>query len=251
MREDAVVELRGARVLLTGASGGLGEAIARALGERGAQLVLTGRRASALEPLANELGAEHVICDLADRSRLEHLIERAGDVDVLVANAGLPGRGTLPKLSPREIDEVLEVNLRAPIQLARALSAGMVARGRGHLVFVSSFAGKLPAAGESSIYTASKFGLRGFAHVLRAQMRRKGVGVSLVTPGPVRDAGMFARGGGKPPPFIRPSAPADVGAAVVQAIERNVAEIDVASLGLRAVSKLGALAPGFVAERSR
>ena len=71
----------------------------------------------------------------------------------------------------------------------------MVERGRGQLVFVASFAGKVPSAGESSIYTATKFGLRGFAHVLRAQMKRKDVGVSLVTPGPVRDAGMFARGG--------------------------------------------------------
>ena len=92
---------------------------------------------------------------------------------------------------------MLEVNLRAPIALARRLAPAMVERGRGQLVFVASFAGKVPSAGESSIYTATKFGLRGFAHVLRAQMKRKGVGVSLVTPGPVRDAGMFARGGGE------------------------------------------------------
>ena len=92
----------------------------------------------------------------------------------------------------------------------------MVERGRGQLVFVASFAGKVPSAGESSIYTATKFGLRGFAHVLRAQMKRKQVGVSLVTPGPVRDAGMFARGGGKPPPLIGTSSPEDVGKAVVK-----------------------------------
>lgn len=245
------VELQGARVLLTGASGGLGEAIARELAARGARLVLSGRRADALDALANEVGAEVIVADLAQRGAVERLATEAGAVDVLVANAGLPGSGTLPKVDPDEIDRVLEVNLRAPIMLARLLSPRMIERGQGQLVFVASFAGKLPSAGESSIYTATKFGLRGFAHVLRAQLSRKGVGVSLVTPGPVRDAGMFARGGGKLPPFIRPSSPGQVGQAVVKAIDKNHAEVDVASLGLRLVSKLGAVAPAFVARRSR
>lgn len=245
------MDLTGARVLLTGASGGLGEAIARSLADRGAQLVLSGRRADALEALARELGAEAVPCDLSDRAAVEHLADVAGAVDVLVANAGLPGSGTLLKLEQDEIDRVLEVNLRAPIALARRLAPGMVERGRGQLVFVASFAGKLPSAGESTIYTATKFGLRGFAHVLRAQMKRKKVGVSLVTPGPVREAGMFARGGATPPRLIGTSSPKDVGAAVVRAIERNAAEIDVASLGLRAMAKLGALAPATIADRTR
>jgi len=246
----SAMQLDGTRVLLTGATGGLGEAIARSLAERGAQQVLSGRRADALHALADEVGAETVICDLADRDDVESLVAAAGDVDVLVANAGLPGSGTLPRVDPADIDRVLEVNLRAPIMLARLLVPGMIERGRGQLVFVASFAGKVPSAGESSIYTATKFGLRGFAHVLRAQLKRKGVGVSLVTPGPVRDAGMFARGGGKTPPFISPSSPEDVGKAVVRAIERNAAEIDVASLGLRMISKVGALAPATIANRS-
>jgi short-subunit dehydrogenase len=245
------MDLGGTRVLLTGATGGLGEAIARALAARGAKLVLSGRRADALEALALELRAEAIPCDLSDRQAVERLADAGGEVDVLVANAGLPGSGTLLKLSQEEIDRVLEVNLRAPIALARRLAPGMVERGGGQLVFVASFAGKLPSAGESSIYTATKFGLRGFAHVLRAQMKRKGVGVSLVTPGPVREAGMFARGGAKPPPLIGTSTPEEVGKAVVRAIERNAAEIDVASLGLRAMSKLGALAPATIANRTR
>ena len=245
------MELDGARVLLTGATGGLGEAIARALAECGAKLVLSGRRADALETLALELRTEAVPCDLSEREAVDRLADAAGEVDVLVANAGLPGSGTLLKLSQDEIDRVLEVNLRAPIALARRLAPGMVERGGGQLVFVASFAGKVPSAGESSIYTATKFGLRGFAHVLRAQMKRKGVGVSLVTPGPVREAGMFARGGAKPPPLIGTSTPAEVGKAVVRAIERNAAEIDVGSLGLRTISKLGALAPATIADRTR
>ena len=245
------MELDGRRVLVTGATGGLGEAIARALAAKGARLVLSGRRVDALEALAGELGAEPVVCDLSDRADLERLVAAAGEVDVLVANAGLPGSGTLPRVEPGDIDRVLEVNLRAPIMLARLLSPGMIERGRGQLVFVASFAGKLPSAGESSIYTATKFGLRGFAHVLRAQLKRKGVGVSLVTPGPVRDAGMFARGGAKTPPLVSPSSPEDVGKAVVRASERYAAEIDVASLGLRLIAKAGALAPATIADRTR
>jgi short-subunit dehydrogenase len=245
------MQLDGARVLLTGASGGLGEAIARALGERGAKLVLSGRRTEALEPLARELDATVVPSDLADRAQVERLVSEAGEIDVLVANAGLPGRGRLPKLSPEEIDQVLEVNLRAPIMLARLLSPSMLERGRGQLVFVASFAGKVASAGESTVYTASKFGLRGFAHGLRAQMKGKGVGVSLVTPGPIHDAGMFARSGPKLPPFIRTQPPHKVGSAVVKAIERDEAEVDVASLGLRVVSRLAAVAPAFVAGRTR
>jgi uncharacterized protein len=244
------MKLDGARVLLTGASGGLGEAIAHALAGRGARLVLSGRRADALDALARDLDAEVMVCDLGDRAQVERLAAAAGEVDVLVANAGLAAPGTLPRIDLGEIDHVLEVNLRAPIMLARLLSPGMVERGHGQLVFVASFAGKIAAASESSVYTATKFGLRGFAHVLRAQMRRKGVGVSLVTPGPIREAGMFARGGRKTPPLIGTSSPAEVGKAVVKAIERNVAEVDVATIGMRAASKLAALAPAFIAKRS-
>jgi short-subunit dehydrogenase len=245
------MELQAARVLLTGATGGLGEAIARALAGKGAHLVLSGRRAEPLSALADELGAETVVCDLADRGQVERLAAEAGAVDVLVANAGLPGSGTLNKLEPDEIDRVLEVNLRAPIMLARLLTPGMVERGRGQLVFVASFAGKVVSAGESSVYTATKFGLRGFAHVLRAQMKRTKVGVSLVTPGPIRDAGMFARGEQRMPPLVGTSSPDDVAKAVVKAIERDLAELDVASLPLRMFSKLSALAPTAVANRTR
>jgi short-subunit dehydrogenase len=244
------MDLSGKRVLLTGASGGLGDPIARALAQRGAELVLTGRRAEPLEALARELGAKAAVCDLSDRAAVEQLVSESGKIDVLVANAGLLGAGTLPRLDPDEIDRVIEVNLRAPIALARRLVPAMVERGEGHLVFVASFTGKIPSAGESPIYTATKSGLRGFAHVLRVQSRRKGVGVSIVTPGPIRDVGMWARGGQKLPGFIRPQAPEDVGKAVVRAIEQNLAEVDVASFGLRVVSKLSAVAPAFVASRS-
>ena len=213
--------------------------------------MLSGRRAEPLEALAGELGAEVVVCDLADRVGVERLVSEAGDVDVLVANAGLLGAGTLPRLDPDEIDRVLEVNLRAPIVLARPSAARpWPSAAAATSVFVASFAGKVASAGESPIYTATKSGLRGFAHVLRVQSKRKGVGVSIVTPGPIRDVGMWARGGQKLPAFIRPQAPEDVGRAVVKAIEHDLAEVDVASFGLRVVSKLSALAPASFAART-
>ena len=108
------MELSGRRVLLTGATGGLGHAIARALHGRGADLVLTGRRADVLEPLAAEVGGRAVVADLADPAAIGPLVDAAGDVDVLVANAALPGSGPVLEYEPEQIDRALTVNLRAP-----------------------------------------------------------------------------------------------------------------------------------------
>src|SRR3954469_1976384 len=136
-------ELDGARVLLTGATGGIGHAIAHALHERGARVAITGRRAEALDTLASELGdrVEPLEADLADRDAVDSLAERAGRGDGLVSNAGLPAAGRVETFSTEEIDRAVDVNLRAPIQLARALVPAMVERGAGHVVLVSSMAG--------------------------------------------------------------------------------------------------------------
>jgi short-subunit dehydrogenase len=239
---SAHVDISGARVLLTGATGGLGQAIARALASRGASLVLTGRRTDVLEPLAAETGGSVMAVDLADRAAVERLAAEAGDVDVLVANAALPGSGQLESYSTEQVDRVLDVNLRAPIVLARELLPGMLSRGRGHLVFVSSLSGKV-ASVSSSLYSATKFGLRGFALGLREDLHGKPVGVSTVFPGFIREAGMFAESGVKLPPYVGTKSPEDVARAVVRAIEKDRGEIDVAPLGLRAGAVLGGLAP--------
>lgn len=219
-------------VLLTGATGGLGQAIARALAARGADLILTGRRTDVLEPLAQELGARALAVDLADRDAVARLAAEAGDVEILVANAALPASGTLDDYSAEQIDRALEVNLRAPVVLAKLLSEGMVRRGHGHLVFISSVSGKV-AAGGSALYSATKFGMRGFALGLREDLRASGVGVSTILPGFIRDAGMFADAGVELPRGVGTRSPQDVAAAVVRAIERNASEIDVAPLSLR------------------
>src|SRR5581483_9526508 len=176
------MNLRDGTVLLTGATGGLGGAIARALAARGARLILTGRRAEVLEPLASELGARSIACDLGSRAEVERLLGEVGAVDVLVANAALPGSGHFAELTQRQIDAILEVNLRAPIALARGLAPGMIERRRGQLVFISSLSGKA-AAPLSSLYTSTKFALRGFALSAREDLRHDDVGVSVVLPG--------------------------------------------------------------------
>jgi short-subunit dehydrogenase len=238
------VQLGGTRVLVTGASGGIGQAVARALHGRGARVLLSGRRAEVLDELATELGGDTEVleADLAERAGAVSLAERAGDVDVFVANAGLPASGRLEKFTPEEIDRALEVNLRAPIQLTRALVPGMVDRGRGHVVFVSSLSGKVATA-RSALYSATKFGLRGFAGGLREDLHGSGVGVTVLFPSFIRDAGMFAETGVRLPPWVGTRSPDDVAQAVVRGIETGRGEIDVAPLSLRVGAFVSALAP--------
>jgi short-subunit dehydrogenase len=238
------------RVLVTGATGGIGTAIARAFAARGANLVLTGRREDVLEPLAGELRARAIVCDLADRSELERLIAEAGEVDVLVANAALPGAGELTDFSQEQLDRILDVNVRAPIALARSLTPGMIARGAGHLVFISSLNGRV-ASPLTSVYSATKFALRGFALGVRQDLRRYGVGVSVVMPGFVSEAGMFADTGVKLPPGMGTVPPGEVAAAVVRAVEHNRAEVGVAPLGVRLGAAIGGAAPSLAAWATR
>jgi short-subunit dehydrogenase len=244
------MRIPGSTVLLTGATGGLGHAIARELHRRGARLILTGRRAEVLRELGSELGADVRVADLADRAAVERLLAQVDDVDILVANAGLPGSGLLEDYSLEELDRVLDVNLRAPLVLARGLAPGMAARGGGHLLFVSSLSGRAASA-RSSLYSATKFGLRGFALALRIDLRGRGVGVSLVYPGFIRDAGLFADSGARLPPGVGTRSPQDVARAVAEAIERNRAEVDVAPLSLRAGTLVASVAPTLAASVTR
>jgi short-subunit dehydrogenase len=244
------MNLGGRTALVTGASGGLGHAIARGLARRGADLVLTARRTERIEALAAETRGRAIPCDLADHDAVERLVEAAGPVDVLVANAGLPASGRIGTFSVDEIDRALDVNLRAPMVLARLLWQGMAERGGGHIVFVSSLSGKAGAAG-ASVYGATKFGLRGFALGLREDLRLHGVGVSTIFPGFIRDAGMFHESGARLPGYVGTKRPEDVANAVVSAIERDRSEVDVAPITLRVGTLLSGLAPEAVAKVQR
>lgn len=236
--------------LVTGATGGIGQAIARALAARGATVTVTGRRADVLETLASEISGHSIVCDLSRREEVDRLIGEVDQVDVLVANAALPASGELAGLAQEQIDRLLEVNLRAPIALARAFAPAMVARSQGHLVFVSSLQGKA-ATPASSIYVATKFGLRGFGLALREDLRAHGVGVSVVLPGFIRDAGMFAEANVELPRGIGTRTPEEVAAGVIKAIEQDRAEVEVAPLGLRLGATVGAVAPELAAAAAR
>ncbi|HEY1712675.1 MAG TPA: SDR family NAD(P)-dependent oxidoreductase [Solirubrobacteraceae bacterium] len=245
MPRHARLDLDGSTALLTGATGGIGNAIARALSARGVRLILSGRREAELSQMAEEVGARAVVSDLAVAADVDRLAAAARDaeVDVLVANAAHPATGMLAALTQEEVDVILDVNLRAPIELARILAPAMLARGRGHLVFISSLSGK-SAQPASSLYSATKFGLRGFGLALREDLRGTGVGASVVAPGFVRDAGMFVKTGAKLPPGVGTRTPQDVAAAVIRAIEQDRAEIDVAPLGLRVGGAIASVIPG-------
>jgi uncharacterized protein len=244
------VQLDGSSALLTGASGGIGQAIARELAQRGVKLLLSGRRIELLEALAAELGASALPCDLSVRAEVARLGEQAADVDILIANAALPAAGRLQGFSLEQLDRALEDNLRAPIALTHALLAGMLARRRGQLVFISSIAGKITVPG-NPVYHATKYGLRGFAAGLRQDLHGSGVGASCVFPGFIRDAGIYAESGARLPPGTGTRSPEDVARAATIAIEQDRGEIDVAALPQRAGALLGGLAPGLAASIAR
>ena len=240
------MDIQGAVVVITGASGGLGTAIARTLHARGACLVLTGRREDALASLASELdGTRVVVCDLADRQQVSALVGRVGDADILVANAALPATGKLLDFTIDQLDRALDVNLRVPMLMTHQMLPSMLARRRGHFVFVSSIGGKIPSP-RLSIYSATKYGLRGFAGCLRQDLAGTGVSASVVFPGPIIDAGMLADAALPPSPGAKGMKASDVGTAVAVAIEQDRAEIDVAERAIRIAAKVGAIAPGLI-----
>jgi short-subunit dehydrogenase len=244
------MEIADTSVLLTGATGGIGHAIARRIHREGGRLTLTGRRTEVLEALAAETGARSLAVDLSRREEVDRLIAEAAYVDILIANAALPATGTVESFSIEQLDRVLDVNLRAPIVMARALSEHMRQRGSGHLVFIASLAGKASSP-RSSMYNATKFGLRGFAHALRADLHGTGVGVSIVSPGFVSDAGLFADAGVELPRGVGTRTPEQVADAVVSVIVRDRAEVDVAPLMVRGLTAFASLAPGIAATMGR
>ena len=244
------MQLAGRTILLTGATGGLGHAIAQAFTARGARLVLTGRRPEVLESLASSLPDAVVApADLTDPASVRALAAAHPAVDVVVANAAMPGSGRLESFTEEQIDRVLDVNLRAPIVLSRLYLPSMRARGSGHFVFMSSLSGRAPVAG-AALYAATKFGLRGFGASLRADLHGTGIGVSIVSPGFVHDAGMFAESGAELPPGFRTVSPEQVADATISAVERDRGEVTVAPLELRLGTALAAVAPDLASKVS-
>lgn len=176
-------ELTG-RVLVTGATGGIGRATARALSEAGAELLLVARTRDALARVAEELGGIAIPADAGDPGDVERVRERVeaeGGVVALVNAAGTFELAPAAEMAPGLLERMIHGNLRAPILMTRALLPGMLTRGAGHVVTVGSVAGRVALPGNAA-YSASKYGIRGFHEVLAQELRGTGVRATLVEP---------------------------------------------------------------------
>ena len=186
-------DLSGKVALITGASGGIGGAIAEALHRQGAAVALSGRRADALEALAARLGegAHAVPCDLADRAALAALPERAAEAAgapaILVHCGGITRDGLALRMKDEDWQEVLDVNLSAGFVLARACLRGMLRQRWGRLIFITSVVGTTGNAGQAN-YAASKAGLAGMVKALAAEAAARGVTANCVAPGFIETA---------------------------------------------------------------
>lgn len=235
--------LRGARVVVTGASSGIGWATAVVLAEAGADLLLTGRDGQRLQTLAATIGGHALPADLADPDQVDRLgvaMTRYAP-DVVIHNAGVGLREAAAATARSDLDRVLAVNLRAPMALTAAVLPTMALRRSGHLVFVSSIAGVLGVAQESA-YAASKAALTAYASSLRGELAPAGIRVTTVVPGVV-DTEFFARRGvpyqrRRPRPITAPA----VAQAIIRGIERDRAGVIVPGW-LRIPVALHGLAP--------
>lgn len=172
--------LTGRRVLLTGASRGIGAALARAFAERGASLALVARASDQLTQVATETEGTAYPCDLSDLAALPALVDAVGPVDVLVNNAGVAHVGWYLDRTQEEIDQMTAVNLLAPMRLCRLVLPGMVERGLGQVVNVSSMAAVIAPPGLAT-YSATKAGLSHFTAGLRADLRDHPITFTTVT----------------------------------------------------------------------
>ena len=190
-------DLSGKTALVTGASGGLGGAIARALHAQGAQVVLSGTRAEALEDLRGELGerAFAAACNLSDPAAVDGLFGQAealaGEVHIVVSNAGITRDQLLMRMKDEDWDTVIRVNLEAYFRLARAAMKGMMRRRWGRIIGITSIVGVTGNPGQTN-YAASKAGMIGFSKALAQEVASRNVTVNCVAPGfissPMTDA---------------------------------------------------------------
>ncbi len=191
------MQLRGAVAVVTGASSGIGEAVAVAFAQRGANVVLAARRKERLDELAARIEraggtAVAMRCDVTDPQQVASLPavvkEAFGPCDILVNNAGLPGGGTFPDLTYEQIERIVNVNVLGVMYGSRAFLPGMIKRGRGHIVNIASLAGRFATPG-AAVYGASKHAVVAFSESLHFEVERHGVRVTSVNPAFVETEG--------------------------------------------------------------
>jgi short-subunit dehydrogenase len=247
-------QVRGRTALVTGASGGIGAQIARRLAKDGMNVIVSGRREEVLADLVGDLrergvSSEAVPADLGDLGQVDPLIERAeaalGEIDVLVNNAGLEVVGAFTACSREELTSMIDVNLTVPMLLTHRLVPGMLERGRGHVVFISSLAGKVgPAYNEP--YAATKAGLIGLNQSLRAEYRPSPISFSVICPGFAAGEGMYQRmvdNGISSNRLLGETTTDKVADRVVEAIRRDQPEIIESGSPVRLTLALSQLSP--------
>jgi short-subunit dehydrogenase len=243
--------MAGERVaVITGASSGIGEAIARELAGKGWHCVLLARRLELLQGIAGEIGGEWEICDVSDRAQVdevaERVLERHPAIELLVNNAGIPARGSFLDIDPERIERVTAVNYLGGVWCLRAFAPGLRAAGRAHVVNVVSVAGTVAFA-PAGAYAAAKHAQLAFSRSTAALLAGSGIRVHTVLPGFVETAG-FPQRTKLRSPFLRRFViePDEVARAVVRAVEKNRREVTVPWFPYRPVSIMQALFPGLV-----
>ena len=189
--------LDGKKVLITGASGGIGESMARSFHDAGAEVLLHGTRQAKLDEIAKDLGdrAHTITADLTDSESVDKLandaMERLGEIDILINNAGVTRDGLFVRMSKDDWDTVMQVNLTATFQLSKALSYPMMRRRHGRIINITSVVGVMGNAGQAN-YCASKAGMIGMTKSLAMEIASRGVTVNCIAPGfiesPMTDA---------------------------------------------------------------
>lgn len=258
-----MTQLRGARVLVTGASRGIGAKLAVRLAKEGAHVALVARDLAKLEDVAEQVRAEGseaftLAADLADLTALESLAERVedgfGPIDVLVNNAGIEPYVAYEEADPEMVARVVAVNFTAPALLSRAFARRMLGRGKGHLVFMGSTSG-LFAAPWATTYGATKAAVMSLSRSLALEFHGRGVTTSVVQPGFVEGTGMFEdwRGGRavSPPAFVGSTSSERVIETLIRSIRHDVPVVTVNTPPMTPTIALATLFPrlGFAVMR--
>jgi short-subunit dehydrogenase len=248
-------DLEGRTAVLTGASGGIGPRIAEALASEKMNVVLAGLSAASLDDLATKISqtanAISVLTDITERTALERLVKivttEYGGVDLLINNAGIEMFFTYHMLALDDIERNIKVNLTSAMLLTCLVLPGMLARGRGHIVNISSLSGKAPPPCAEP-YAATKAGLIAFTESLRAEYRKAGVSASVICPGFV-SAGIYQRiadeTGVYAPRLLGTSSPEAVANAVIRAVKQDIPEIIINPGPIRLLTTLAELSPSF------
>lgn len=176
------MSLEGLTCLVTGGSRGIGKGIAAFLKNKGANIVISGTNESALKQVADELGACYVVANLSEATGVEKLIAEAGDIDVLVNNAGITKDGLFQRISDDDWDAVLNVNMKATINLSKAFAQIMMKKRFGRIINITSVVAHMGNVGQSN-YITSKAAVTGFSKALALEVARRGVTVNCVAPG--------------------------------------------------------------------